>query len=771
LTKTFGKTTATRTIPDNIDIPKANGSAAESYFDDAFAASPQSQQHSPVQISEMEAELRTISAELATSIRREMELEDLVERLQGELDNPRAPGKRTSDYFSDSGTSSVRYGGDMDAKSEEMEKLQRKTEREKAQVRLDCQAKMQEERDRRKSLEKQIRLLEEKVSHADLAEINTLDATGRFKELESTCEDLRRRLNEEKMMKENFEDLLTALKAQLLDSHNERDNLRDEVVPQLRARVEGLEAQAAEYEKLTYENSKMAQEMQALQKENALLQTTKRLQTDIPPVHMDSIGEDMDGLSALRDNSNGLKRSSSVVHSSRTPATPTIRSRPTSMTFNKGVVVESRDMLIERVKDVEAQRDALHRALKSLLERQEHQNRENAKKLRQLELERDRALNLSPKRKGYDHGVKSLRGEINALRRRADEACEQKWQCEKNLAGLKMDLDRAEQEVRSLRSLLSENDIEISEDISKSTDVSGEALEKAYRGLKKSYAESLARIKELEDSIPDDEATQKALVDLQRSLEAVISERDSARQGAEAFRDSVSSYYGSEKQHLATETALAEELRASATRVEELASQVRAQMASNAQLRQRLTETIERGEREQTANKSRIVAMQARLRESEEALYGAQQTTEERIARHEDEVAGLRETRGAGGLNRSRDVGSGGGSKSTTVFRDGAAPVASFMSGTRSPRLEVRSLEEQIDVPGLRKRVEELERALIEAEREMEEVVGRMNGAQMEVAELESAREHVVRENRRLMGVLEAERLKSFEERFRSFQT
>jgi predicted nucleic acid-binding Zn-ribbon protein len=196
-------------------------------------------------------------------------------------------------------------------------------------------------------------------------------------------------------------------------------------------------------------------------------------------------------------------------------------------------------------------------------------------------------------------------------------------------------------------------------------------------------------------------------------------------------------------------------------------------MASNAQLRQRLTETIERGEREQTANKSRIVAMQARLRESEEALYGAQQTTEERIARHEDEVAGLRETRGAGGLNRSRDVGSGsgGGSKSTTVFRDGAAPVARFMSGTRSPRLEVRSLEEQIDVPGLRKRVEELERALIEAEREMEEVVGRMNGAQMEVAELESAREHVVKENRRLMGVLEAERLKSFEERFRSFQT
>jgi hypothetical protein len=81
------------------------------------------------------------------------------------------------------------------------------------------------------------------------------------------------------------------------------------------------------------------------------------------------------------------------------------------------------------------QRDALHRALKSLLERQEHQNRENQKKLRQLEMERDRALSSSPKRLGYDKEVASLRNEINVLRRRAEEAIEQKWQCEKGLSG------------------------------------------------------------------------------------------------------------------------------------------------------------------------------------------------------------------------------------------------------------------------------------------------------------------------------------------------
>ena len=49
-----------------------------------------------------------------------------------------------------------------------------------------------------------------------------------------------------------------------------------------------------------------------------------------------------------------------------------------------------------------------------------------------------------------------LREEISVLRRRADDALDQKWQCEKGLAGLKMDLDRAEQETSSLRNLLQE---------------------------------------------------------------------------------------------------------------------------------------------------------------------------------------------------------------------------------------------------------------------------------------------------------------------------
>lgn len=111
----------------------------------------------------MEKELKDISAELASSIRREMDLEDLVDRLQAEA-NAANSGRRTSDYFSDSGTSSVKYG-ESDSKQDELDRLMRKTEQDKAQIRLELTNKVQEERARRKQLESQIRTLEEKASH------------------------------------------------------------------------------------------------------------------------------------------------------------------------------------------------------------------------------------------------------------------------------------------------------------------------------------------------------------------------------------------------------------------------------------------------------------------------------------------------------------------------------------------------------------------------------------------------------------------------------
>ena len=396
--------------------------------------------------------------------------------------------------------------------------------------------------------------------------MNSLDVGGRMRDLESTCEDLRRRLTEEREVKNNFEDLLTALKGELESSHNERDNLRDEIVPQLRARVEGLEAQAAQDEKLNYEHTKMQQELEEARKENLLLISNHQKALDMQQQmkKFDSISEEEFSVTPIRP-AKGLGRSNSLAQGKIN------RSRPTSLSRSVSVkTTESRDALAERVKDVELQRDALHAALRSLLERQEHQNRENQKKIRQLEMERDRALSSSPRRMAYDKEVATLREEINILRRRADEAIEQKWQCEKGLSGLKMDLDRAEQEIGSLRSLLQENDILIPTGTRErhetngprpgSSHVSSESLEQAYMDLKKGYAESLERVKSLELSGVKDEETEKAITQLEQALAEAISERDFSKQETEQLRQHSDTLRESEKNHLGHELAMADEL-------------------------------------------------------------------------------------------------------------------------------------------------------------------------------------------------------------------
>ncbi|KAF4621890.1 hypothetical protein G7Y89_g14455 [Cudoniella acicularis] len=765
------RTSNFKPIPSAIDVPKANADVA-SYFRGSYLQIPLGTPTTPIQVEEMEKELKEISSELASSIRREMDLEDLVERLQAEAQNPSPPGKRTSDYFSDSGTSSIKYG-ESDSRQDELDRMIRKTEKEKAQMRLELTDKVQEERSRRKVLESQIRTLEERASHADIFSINSLDANGRLKDLEATCEDLRRRLAEERQVKDNFEDLLTALKDELQSSHNERDNLRDEIVPQLRARVEGLEAQAAQHEKLTYEQSKMQQELQALKNENTTLVNAQRIQMELQQQmpKFDSIAEEPSIASPRK--SVGLKRSNSLAQGSTT------RSRPPSLTRSSSVkTIESREALSERVKDIELQRDALHRALKSLLERQEHQNRENQKRIRQLEMERDRALSSSPRRMGYDKEVATLREEINILRRRADEAIEQKWQCEKGLSGLKMDLDRAEQEIGSLRSLLQENDILIpngsrpnSGSRPGSNHVSSESLERAYKDLQTAYGESLERIKNLEVSGPKDEETERAMKQLEQSLADAISGRDFAQQEADALRDQANSLRDSEKAHVGDEVALAEELRDSAKRVEELATQVRQQLASNAALRQRLSETIERGEKEQKTNAQKIMFMQSKLKSLEDQLMAAQQASEEKISKHEDEIRDLKDSHNHQ-LQRMKD-----GLRSPRMFSPKSPISPMFANTSKAPRIvsttsgKAMTVSEDSRMEFLKQRVMDLERALADADREMEEVVGRMNVAQIDVMELQNEREEAVRETKRLQKMIEDERVRAFQGRFASLSS
>ncbi|KAH8884545.1 hypothetical protein GQ53DRAFT_661761 [Thozetella sp. PMI_491] len=726
------------------------------------------------EIDEMEDELKAISAELAASIRREMDLEDLVDRLQDQINNPQ-PGRRTSDYFSDSGYSSAKFS-DYDQAKEEISQVQRRAEQEKAQIRLELSDKLQDERSRRKALDEQIQLLSQKAAQIDVAQLNSKDATGRVQELETACDDLRRRLSEERQVKDNFEDLLTALKGELQSAANERDNLRDEIVPQLRARVEGLEAEAADTAKMTYDTTKLQQELENLKAENVELKDSRN-----QPSSRGSIG---------------LSRSASVAGGSYK------KNRPTSLArSNTTKQTEPREILVERLKDVEAQRDALHSALRNLLDRQEYQNRENDKRIKALEVERDRLLSASPRKAGYEKEVLGLREEISVLRRRAEDAIEQKFQVEKGLSGLKMDLDRAEAEISSLRALLKEKDILIPASLARASGssssssgpampVTSASLEKAYKELQAVYADALERIKTLELSTSSDERTKVAMERLEQSLSAAVSERNLARTERDSYKTQLESFQASEKVHLESEKDLAKQLEESARRVEELAAQVRSQLTANTTLRTRLTQTVSRGEADQRASKERIAGIEQRLRTLEEQLVSAQTAAEERIARHEEEVSSLKEAHHTQ-LQRLRPS-SAGGLRSPRLFppKSPLSPMLTANGAPRSPRLSPLG-SPRSDRPGLRRasttpsepdgmaeqvtslkgRVTELEGALAAADVEMQEVVSRMNMAQIEVLTLQEELDSAMRETRRLQKVIDDEKVRQFEDRFKTITT
>ncbi|KAG5751815.1 hypothetical protein H9Q70_005555 [Fusarium xylarioides] len=727
------------------------------------------------QIDEMEDELKAISAELASSIRREMDLEDLVDRLQEQVNNPQAPGKRSSDYYSDSGYSSAKMS-EAEPSREELEKIQRRAEQEKASIRLELTNKLQDERGKRKALDHQIKELAEKASQIDQAQLNNQDASGRLKDLETTCGDLRRRLSEERVVKNNFEDLINAIRGELHEATSERDNLRDEVVPQLRARVEGLEIEAAEYSNLTYESSKMQQELHMLRKEYDNLRGSSR--SGSPTPSMNRMSRAMSG-----GFGGGLARSNSVATGSFRGQRPSGLSRSNSV---KNVQNESREALSERLKDVEAQRDALHKALKNLLDRQEFQNRENEKKIRMLQNERERLLSASPRKAGFEREISNLRIEINVLRRRAEDALEQKWQVESGLGGLKMDLDKAEEEISLLRNLLEEKDILIPESFARSSGssnasssfgnlsapVTSESLAKAYNELKAAYAESLERIKQLEHGTVGDEKTQLAVERLERTLSIAVSERDAAQHEIENLKNQYDTMSEYEVKTIESERALADELNDSARRVGELATQVQQQLAANAQLRERLSNAVVRGDNDRKANSDRIADLQVRLKSMEEQLIAAQSASEDRVNRHEEEIAAIREAHNAQLQRMSNNTGlSGPRSPNFQANRKPSllSPLSPrFPGALRSPRLPEKSFEDAAQMEVLRNRIAELEKALEDAEQEMQDVVARMSTAQIEVLNLQDEREAAVRETRRLQKLLEQEQMKSFEDRFKT---
>ena len=704
-----------------LDVSKANASAdiipLRAQADQGPVTSPSLQEH----VHELERELREVSLELANSIRREMELEDQLDRWKLEsVPTATEAGRRTSDYYSDSGASSVRYPfSDNDSKMEELERLRRKAEQEKAQLKAEMADKISVELRHRRSLEAQVESLEINLQRKSSEQSVSAEEGKQVRQLQAMSDDLRRRLSEEREFKENFQDLLAAMREELEQHRNERDNLRDEVVPRLRARVDGLEAEASTAQQLSYENARMQRELEQMKEENQLLASNRAA----PKASADTIAP-----AAGKSFAFGFPRSRSPARS------PTLDTKESS---------EVRETLSDRLRDVEEQRNALHTALRSLLERQEYQAKEHVKKVKALEAERDKYATASPRRTAFHKEVSQLRGEVNHLRRRADDAIDQKFRCEKGLGGLRTDLDRARQETSSLRKLLQEHEIFPPKD--------SDGLDGAEPNNSQGHDDVKGSLQVLKQSIMDAER-----------------ERDLALKEAENYRKQARTLQKSEMAHLGKEKDLVSQLEASAQRMDSLAEQVQEQLQSNSKLRQRLTDAVARGEGEQESSADRIVTMQKRLKELEDKVMIAQQHSDDVVSKHEEEVRQLKEAHNAQ-LHRAK-----AGLLSPT--RPSAFPLSpSGLAGStsssnlfsqRTPRLDIvgtgraQSIMDESRTLTLQKKVEDLEKALAEADSQMHEVVERMNMAQIEVAELQSDRDEALRKTRGLQSEILAEREK-----------
>ena len=165
---------STKSVPNAIDTSKANNNMNGNIFaDTGFPPPPVNGvgMSTTSQADDLSEEIAEISAELAGSIRRELELEDLVDRLQYEASQPPELGRRTSDYFSDSGSGSVRYPPSESGvnKLEDLAKQKRISEQEKAQFKLSLSQKLQDERGRRKVLEAHVNQMRDQMQNVGLA--------------------------------------------------------------------------------------------------------------------------------------------------------------------------------------------------------------------------------------------------------------------------------------------------------------------------------------------------------------------------------------------------------------------------------------------------------------------------------------------------------------------------------------------------------------------------------------------------------------------------
>lgn len=696
-----------RLTPQGLDIQKASAVDAPG-FAGPDATPVAGDVGSVTHIKELEEELTEISIELAASIKREMDLEDELERMKVEAAHSSAGcGRRASDYFTDSGASSARYPvANPDDRMEQLETRLRKAEQEKVQSKLDMASRLQTELSQRKELEETVRHLQDRLSLNESQALERGYAATRVAELESSLDATRRHLSDEQQSKSSLEDLYNTTKLELTQQSNERDDLRHNILPQLTARLAGLQSEAANAQALAQENLRMQTELAALREER---RPSQDIQT-LPSEHggFGSIAEEPTVVTPLAGPRAGTSRSESIARNGSKRGgsihrSGSIKERAEGGRQRSGSAgVGGTTLSVESMKEVEDQRDALHKALRLLIMRHEVQQKAHRQAIKKLTSSNEVARSPIHTRTAYHREVSLLKNEVTTLRKRTEDALEQKWQYEKNLSGLKMDLDRAEQETRGLRRLLDDHD----------TDLLTDSVTGQHPG---GVGEKL-----------------------ELSISTMEDERDRVRRVAEEYR----------QRAMSGEVATSDELMSSARRMNEFAEQLDTQVRSNVQLRERLADAVIKGEEDQKASTHQIEEMQRRLTSLEDSVLAAQQHSENTLGAHDAEVRKIDE---ASSPRLQRFV------IPTPEARKfpASSPLAIKSPKPGGKRL---SLLEVSRTQMLECKVQELESLLREAEQDMQKVVQRVNRSQLEVAELQTERDAAMTQMRKLQKMIVEER-------------
>ncbi|KAK9349532.1 hypothetical protein V1522DRAFT_396737 [Lipomyces starkeyi] len=177
-------------------------------------------------VESLQNELRQVSAELAASIKRELDLEMLLDKYATTKDSDGELTDGSSSYPEDDSVGSDRFRHRLRYNPERFEDLETKlrmAQQEKARLQLEFQHTVDRERQGRRECEEKRKKLEQqlkskaKSGKKDALLAANIEATENVRSLEVALEEAQRKLYNERMNAQNLEFMLTSIREELQD--------------------------------------------------------------------------------------------------------------------------------------------------------------------------------------------------------------------------------------------------------------------------------------------------------------------------------------------------------------------------------------------------------------------------------------------------------------------------------------------------------------------------------------------------------------------------